>query len=122
MRRTGIGGAGSGSFRFEDPRQGEIFERLSRLVGPGPASFYKDARRHIDAEYPMDTVTHQVGHCVRELEGAMRDVLRPAVGARRETTSCTATEDSSYEGEAKARGTRRTLRIRSSPCTRAPKH
>lgn len=76
-------GAGGRGFRFADPGQEEIFRRLGRLVGPGPALFYRDACRHMAAEDPMDTVTHQVGHCVRELEGAMRDVLRPAVGAGR---------------------------------------
>lgn len=50
------GGARS-VFRFEDPRQEEIFARLNRLVGSGPALFfYRDACRHMAAEYPMDTV------------------------------------------------------------------
>lgn len=75
-------GARRDVFRFEDPRQAGIHGRLLNLVGPGPASFYKDACRHMGIEDPMDTVTHQVGHCIRELEGALRDVLRPSVGVR----------------------------------------
>ena len=78
--RTGTGETRSGGFRFEDPRQVAIYAKLLDLVGPGPAGFYKDACRHMAAEDPMDTVTHQVGHCVRELESALRDVLRPSVG------------------------------------------
>ena len=75
---TGGGGSASG-FRLEDPRQQEIFARLRRLVGPGPALFYRDACRHLAAEDPMDTVTHQVGHCVREIESALRAVLRNSI-------------------------------------------
>lgn len=52
---------------FEDPRQAEIYSRLRNLIGPGPADFYRDARRIMTAEEPMATTTHLVGHCIREL-------------------------------------------------------
>ncbi len=63
-------------FNFGDnQKQKSIHERLGRLVGPGPAAFYKDACRHITIAPPFESSTHIVGHLVREIESALRDVL-----------------------------------------------
>ncbi len=62
-------------FRFEDPRQAELYDLLRRLVGQGPASFYRDACNHMAAEPPMETLTHQVGHLVREIDGGLLNML-----------------------------------------------
>src|SRR5437773_358430 len=72
-------GLNSHSFRFHDRRQKRIYERLA-LVGEGPAAFYRDACRIIATEPPFETTTHLVGHCLREIESALRSVLKPAVG------------------------------------------
>lgn len=57
------------------PRQNEIHRRLS-LIGPGPSSFFLDAcRLVIDDKY--QTRSHLVGHCLREIESALRDVFEP---------------------------------------------
>src|SRR2546423_946266 len=72
-------GPNSPSFRFHDRRQKRIYERLV-LVGEGPAAFYLDACRIITTDPPFETTTHLVGHCLREIESALRDVLKPAVG------------------------------------------
>lgn len=62
------------SFRFHDPRQERIYRRLI-LIGPGPASFFRDACQIASGERPFDTSTHLVGHLLREIESALRDVL-----------------------------------------------
>ena len=67
-------------YGFGDPRQAEIYARLRNLVGPGPASFYRDACRIMSDEEPMAAATHLVGHCIREIESALRTVLSPSVG------------------------------------------
>lgn len=67
------------SFRFLTRQQKRIYKRLS-LVGEGPAAFYHDACRIMVAEPPFETTTHLMGHCLREIESALRDVLKPAVG------------------------------------------
>ena len=61
--------------RFADPRQRRIHERLLRLVGPGPAAFFRDACAISDSG--MLSSTHLVGHLMREVESALRDVLEP---------------------------------------------
>lgn len=65
------------AFRFSDPRQARVHERLERLVGPGPAAFFRDACRLMENQPGLETVTHLVGHCLREVESALRDVLKP---------------------------------------------
>ena len=64
-------------FRFEDPRQKRIYEKLLRLVGPGAASFYQDACRLMEIKPALETTTHLVAHSLREIESALRDVLEP---------------------------------------------
>ena len=51
-----------------------MYARLAS-IGPGPASFYKDACRIMEADPPFETATHLVGHCLREIESALRKVL-----------------------------------------------
>lgn len=67
------------NFSFKDSRQERIYRRL-HLVGPGPATFYKDACSLMAMEPMLDTTTHLVGHLIREIESAIRAVLEPAVG------------------------------------------
>ncbi len=64
-----------GGFRFQDDRQSELYELLLRLVGAGPAAFYRDACRQMASERPMETVTHQVGHLVREVDAGLLNML-----------------------------------------------
>lgn len=83
---------------FRDPRRARVHRRL-RLLGEGPAAFYRDACRILDAETgaPAEPVreqsvaasdaqapmlrlvaaAHLVAHLFRELESAIRDVLLP---------------------------------------------
>src|SRR2546421_3405659 len=62
--------------QFQSPRQERIHRRLG-LVGEGPQAFYRDALRFILGSPPVESVTHLVGHLVREIESALRDVLEP---------------------------------------------
>ena len=58
--------------------QQEIFDLLQRLLGDGPASFFMDACRLMSEHQNYRTATHLVAHCIREIESAIRDVLRPS--------------------------------------------
>ncbi len=75
----------SNNFKIDDPRQIEIYNYLKTLVGEGAASFYKDACRHMAIQPPFETTTHMVGHSLREIESALRAVLK----GRGESTSGT---------------------------------
>src|SRR5579863_4852946 len=61
---------------YRDRRQVRIAERLSRLVGPGAATFFRDACRHLADPSAFESTSHQVGHLIREIESAIRDVLK----------------------------------------------
>ncbi len=63
-------------FRFADPRQQRIYEDL-RLVGPGPAAFFRDACRLMQNERAFESTSHLVAHLLREIESALHSVLRP---------------------------------------------
>src|SRR5713101_3522804 len=81
-RRDVMGVAGSfpfraEPFRFSTPRQGRIYQRLADLVSPGAAEFYRDACQLMALQPPLATTTHLVGHAVREVDSALRDVLLP---------------------------------------------
>ncbi len=67
-------------FHFSDPRKQGIHERLRRLVGPGPAAFWKDACAIVGSEASpsLESVAHLTGHLFREIESALRDVLSVA--------------------------------------------
>lgn len=60
-----------------DERQRRIYERLKNKVGDGPAAFFLDACRLMKSEPSLATTTHLVGHCIREIESALRDLLVP---------------------------------------------
>jgi len=65
-------------FRFSDPRQERIYRRLT-LVGPGPASFYRDACLLMASGTLLDSTTHVIAHLLREIESALRNVLEPVM-------------------------------------------
>ena len=60
-----------------DARQQRIVERLSDLVGPGAATFFRDAVQLMNDPRPLATVTHLVSHLLRETQGMILDVLAP---------------------------------------------
>jgi hypothetical protein len=68
-------------FQFRDPRQQRIYDRLSSLVAAGPARFWRDACAIMEGEtgVVLDSASHIVGHLLREIESAIRDVLEQLV-------------------------------------------
>jgi len=64
-------------FRFDDPRQYEIYKEIKELIGPGPASFFRDACWIMQNCNVLESSSHLVGHLVREIESALRSILRP---------------------------------------------
>jgi hypothetical protein len=65
-----------------DRRQAEIHQ-LMAVFGPTPAAFYADACRLLAGDFLLVSTTHLVGHLLRELESALRQVLRPMIPAER---------------------------------------
>jgi hypothetical protein len=65
-----------------DPRQAKLVEQLE-LFGPGPARFFRDACRVMNGYIELDTATHIVAHCLREVDSAIRAVLEPMVDEQR---------------------------------------
>jgi hypothetical protein len=63
-----------------DRRQVEI-HRLLGVFGPAPAAFYADACQLLARDPQLASTTHLVGHLLRELESALRDILRPMIPA-----------------------------------------
>lgn len=63
-------------FRFADPRQQRIYEEI-QLVGPGPAAFFRDACWLMQNERALESTFHLIAHLLREIESALRSVLRP---------------------------------------------
>ena len=66
-------------FQFDNPRQERIYQNLASIIGPGPATFYRDACRLKSLEPPLETASHLVAHLLREIESGLRDVLEPIV-------------------------------------------
>ena len=64
-------------FRFAGRQQESIHRRLNRLIGPGPAAFFKDACILIEEKLPLETLAHQAAHAMREVESALRTVMLP---------------------------------------------
>ncbi len=64
------------ALKYGDTLDEQIVRRLE-LLGPGPAAFYRDACRVMQGEVSTETGSHLVGHMLREIEGAVRDVLLP---------------------------------------------
>lgn len=67
-----------------DPRQERVHDRLRRLLGNGPAAFFADACRLVETRPAFAAAAHLVGHCLREVEGALRETLRTAWRVSRE--------------------------------------
>jgi hypothetical protein len=70
-----------------DQRQRRISERLSRLVGPGAAAFFRDACRHMEDPTRFESTSHQVAHLVREVESSLRSVVGVVAGRYRTADS-----------------------------------
>lgn len=63
-------------FQFQDAQQRQIYEDLL-LFGGGPAAFYRDACRLMAGERALESTTHLIGHLIREVIGAVTEVLLP---------------------------------------------
>ena len=59
------------------PRQERIARRLFTQIGPGPAAFFRDACSLGSGGSAWPSVTHLVGHLMREIESAVLWVLEP---------------------------------------------
>src|SRR5260221_4628724 len=64
-------------FRFQTVQQSQLYEKLARFLGPGPAAFYLDAHRMVAEQTPYTSTTHLVAHLLREIESSLRRVLLP---------------------------------------------
>jgi hypothetical protein len=62
---------------FRDPRDRNIHARILRLIGRGGAAFFADAARVFETDPPYQAPVHLIGHCLRELDGCIRDALEP---------------------------------------------
>jgi len=62
-------------FRFEDPYQNKVYERLRHNGFHAAAAFWHDACRIMATHRHFQAATHLVGHCLREIEGALGGVL-----------------------------------------------
>lgn len=60
----------------KDRREERILRRLGHL-GEGPSAFFADACRLMADDGGLKTKVHLVAHLLREVDGAVRDVLRP---------------------------------------------
>ncbi|MBN1916310.1 MAG: hypothetical protein JW889_00255 [Verrucomicrobia bacterium] len=74
-------------FKFDRPLQRDIYERLGRLVGPGPAAFYKDACYLMSVPHSLAAVRHVVGHLWRETDCGLLDVLSTLPNTLRGTSA-----------------------------------
>ncbi len=63
-------------FRFQTSQQKRLYTNLRRL-GPGPSSFYREARGLMASPHQLTSITHIVAHLLREIESAIRRVLLP---------------------------------------------
>lgn len=60
---------------FANPIQARVHRRLTRLLGAGPAAFFRDACQLVANPSELAATTHLVGHLLREIEGNLLDVL-----------------------------------------------
>ncbi len=64
-------------FHFGHSEQEELYRRLLQ-IGPGPSQFYRDACYLMPLQSSLpSSKTHLIAHLFREVESAIRDVLRP---------------------------------------------
>lgn len=73
------------SFEFSDPKQKEIFDNLSELVGQGVALFYRDACWLMENKKILKTTAHLVGHLLREIESAILSVFEPMIEQKKDS-------------------------------------
>ncbi len=71
-------------FRFHDPRQRRIYEELRQIVGPGPASFFRDVCWLMENPESLHSTAHLVAHLLREIESALRSLFMPVIQEARE--------------------------------------
>lgn len=74
-------GPGLQAFRFDDPRQERIHQRL-QLIGPEPAVCYRDACRLVAASPSLEMRGHLVVHLLRTIERALHQAFEPVSGHR----------------------------------------
>jgi hypothetical protein len=56
-------------------QQADIYRRLTRLVSPGAAEFWREACERMTETPVRPTTSHMVGHALREVDSAIRAVL-----------------------------------------------
>lgn len=64
------------SFSFSNVQQKKIYEDL-KLIGPGPASFFRDACWLMENPEVLESTSHLVAHLLREIESSLRSILKP---------------------------------------------
>lgn len=69
-----------------DDRQKEI-RQLLELLGPEPVSYFTDACRIMSDTTGLAAQTHLTAHLLREIDGRLRDVLRPMLPADERTAA-----------------------------------
>ena len=89
-----------------DRRQVEI-HRLMAMFGPAPAAFYADACRLQAGEPSLASTTHLVGHLLRELESALREILRPMIPPQQATSLFPQREEAGHHARRSTRSPRR---------------
>lgn len=57
--------------------QDRVLRELRRLIGEGPAAFFRDACMLMALAPPVPTTTHLVAHLLREVESGVRGALTP---------------------------------------------
>jgi len=67
-------------YRFTDPRQANIYRKLQR-VAQGLADFFRDACQLAADPTLFASTSHLVGHCCREIESGLQDLIEPIVPA-----------------------------------------
>src|SRR4051794_40759016 len=68
--------SGPAPFQFDDLQQARIHQNLE-LFGQGPATMFRDACAIISGRFDLLAATHIVGHLLREVLGAILNVLIP---------------------------------------------
>ncbi|MEL6769518.1 MAG: hypothetical protein AAFP18_00445 [Bacteroidota bacterium] len=63
------------------PRQQTTVEKLKQVGLGDAAAFYRDGCRVIEQREVLEAATHLLAHCAREVESALRQVLRGSFGA-----------------------------------------
>lgn len=87
---------------LSNPTQERVRDRLRRLVSEGSAYFFVDACEIVARRPPLKTTTHLVGHLIREVESALRQVLRTLPTAHQLLESSRAKGDQRHLAEVDA--------------------